>query len=809
MGLTANGVASPSCQSSFLFTVLQPKDSHDRSPVRFQHPLVLSCGEDDYLGFEASGLLKAKKGNDNPERWTLVSTAEQNLKADGPVKIYDRVALRSSTGPFVACNVNTCNLGGSTITALQTFELTRADLPLIAQWDRKRYYELNEATSLEKIETKSIERFNGLPPTEREKILLEELLNALLTLEGRFIVVQSIENNIPSFGVHKGVRDETLVTVLNRVFPVCTHYAILRNYIITGSRFEYGLVHHALCAALRDVAQDYLMLVVQLERQFALGALTLLRTWFYIQPMMSLMERIAKLAKKALHVRGGGLCNLIFEARQKEGNSRMREVYDVLLTKTCAPYFSILATWSYQGTANDPYNEFQIHQRKDVNKDNLNNFNDTYWDERFSVREENLPSFLEPSAQKILLTGKYLNVVRECGRAIKSPFKDEELKFSFNARDYEDAIQAAYIFACRELLHIVMVEEKLVDRLRSLKRYFFLQQGDFVNHFMDIAEAELETPVIDTAAPKLASLLELALRTSNAVSDPFADNLSCVLQKVSLVDRLNAIHNPEAKTAADNKPKQPIKKIEGLTLTYQVRFPVTLIISKKALTKYQLIFRLLISCKHVERQLERTWLQHQATKELHVRAALHKSFALRYRMLSFWQNLSYYFMAEVLEPNFCELMAQLAKVVTVDEVLYFHNAFLDKCLRECLLTSHDLILVLSKLMEASLKFAQNVDTIFTTANTKISPANSELPEADKKVETTPQRRIRIKVAGDHLRNVVTSNTYSTMVTAFVTRFDQKLVEFLNLLRTKSALAFDNHLANLLTRLNFNDYFEKS
>jgi len=731
MGLAPNGAVSSAYQSTFQFTVLHPKDSHDRSPVRFQHPVVLSCGGDNYLGFEASGLLKAKKGGDNTERWTLVSTAEKNLKSEGPVKIYDRVALRSSTGPFVACNAATCNLGGGTITALQTFELTRADLPLIAQWDRQRYHELNEATSSEKIEAKAIEQFNALSPTAREKILLEELLSALITLEGKYIVVQSVENNIPSYSVHKSVRDETLVAVLNRMLPVCTHYATLRNYINTGSRFEYGLVHQALCAVLRDVAQDFLMLVVQLERQFALGTLTLLRTWFYVQPMMALMERTAKLAKKAIHVRGGGLCTLIFESRQKEGNSRMREVYDVLLTKTCVPYFAMLANWIYQGTANDPYNEFQIHLRRDVNKENLNNFNDTYWDERFSVREENLPSFLEPNAQKILLTGKYLNVVRECGRTIKSPFKDEELKFSFNSRDYEDAIQAAYIFACRELLHIVMVEEKLSDRLRSLKRYFFLQQGDFVNHFMDIAEIELDRPVVDTAAPKLASLLELALRTSNAVSDPFADNLSCALQKVSLVDKLNAIHNPETKTG-DSKPKQPIKQVEGLILTYQVRFPVTLIISKKALTKYQLVFRLLISCKHVERQLERTWLQHQSTKELQVRAALHKSFALRYRMLSFWQNLSYYFTAEVLEPNFCELMGQLAKVVTVDEVLYFHNACLDKCLRECLLTSHDLILVLSKLMEASLKFAQNVDTFF--ANAKLAPANNEAPEADKKVE---------------------------------------------------------------------------
>lgn len=859
-------ILSAAYSASFPFVLLNPSDLQDRGPIRFQHLVYLACGGGgsnnisnsssssnlNFLNVEPSGQVKIKNASNNPsgssssigEKWTIVSVQESNLKAEGPLKIYDKIALKSSSGPFLTCNENVCMLGSVSLSsALQMFELSRADLPFAADWERKRYYDLhenlsiftsssstltsstlsiqqkNEKNKIDNMDKILIENFNALPScSERERILLEELLNALMTIEGKFIVVLNIENNIPNYEIHKEITDQSLITLMKRILPVCSYFAIVRNYIHTCSRFEYGFVHHALCSALKEIEQTFLLVVVQLEKQFLTG-LTLLRTWFYLQPYIHLLERVSKLVKKAMHVRGGSLCNLIYEERQREGDAYIREqVYDMLLMKITIPYFSFLSQWIYQGIAEDPYNEFQIFQRKEMVKENINqNFYNSYWDEKFSIREEHLPIFLENVSQKILLTGKYLNVVRECGRPIQSPFflqslgeENGGLKFSFNPRDYEDAIQAAYIFACQELLNIVMKEERLTERLASLKRYFFLQQGDFFTHFMDIAESELDTDILATDSStlnnpvKLASLLELALRTSNAVSDPFSDDVSCSLQQFSLLEKLNAAHN---RTEVKNEKVKPLlKKVEGFTLTYKVRFPLTLVISKTALTKYQLIFRLLFSCKHVERALERTWSNHQGTKEFHLRAVLHKSFALRYRMLSFWQNLLYYFMAEVLEPNFCELLDQLEKVVTVDDVLYFHNAFLDRCLRECLLTSHDLILVLSKLTEACSKFAQNTETFFSNANAKLAIAE-EQGEADKKVETVAQRRLRLRNSSERVRHIVNSKPYATMVDAFVTRFDSKLVEFINLLRTKSSSAFDNHLTNLLTRLNFNDYFE--
>ena len=65
-----------------------------------------------------------------------------------------------------------------------------------------------------------------------------------------------------------------------------------------------------------------------------------------------------------------------------------------------------------------------------------------------------------------------------------------------------------------------------------------------------------------------------------------------------------------------------IKVHEAFTLDYKVKWPLTLIISKKSINKYQLIFRHLLQCKYTERYLEQVWLHHQSIKEYNVQGML-------------------------------------------------------------------------------------------------------------------------------------------------------------------------------------------
>ena len=62
-------------------------------------------------------------------------------------------------------------------------------------------------------------------------------------------------------------------------------------------------------------------------------------------------------------------------------------------------------------------------------------------------------------------------------------------------------------------------------------------------------------------------------------------------------------------------------------------------------------------------------------------------------MLAFVQQILAFVTFEVLEPNWRNLEAKLAKVTTVDQLLRDHSDFLDTCLKEAMLTSARLLSV--------------------------------------------------------------------------------------------------------------------
>ena len=92
---------------------------------------------------------------------------------------------------------------------------------------------------------------------------------------------------------------------------------------------------------------------------------------------------------------------------------------------------------------------------------------------------------------------------------------------------------------------------------------------------------------------------------------------------------------------------QGLKGIEALTLDYEVGWPVSILLSRRAITKYQLLSRLLFFSKHVELRVLSSWHHDQSTKHLDVRAHMSTSYCLRHRMLHFLQNFTYYMTLEV------------------------------------------------------------------------------------------------------------------------------------------------------------------
>lgn len=75
------------------------------------------------------------------------------------------------------------------------------------------------------------------------------------------------------------------------------------------------------------------------------------------------------------------------------------------------------------------------------------------------------------------------------------------------------SIEDGYTYANRTLLKLLMDDQSLIPRLRSLKHYFFLSQSSFLTHFLDLSASELRKPAKGVSIVKLQSLLDLALNS--------------------------------------------------------------------------------------------------------------------------------------------------------------------------------------------------------------------------------------------------------------------------------------------------------
>ncbi|CAK9146768.1 unnamed protein product [Ilex paraguariensis] len=148
----------------------------------------------------------------------------------------------------------------------------------------------------------------------------------------------------------------------------------------------------------------------------------------------------------------------------------------------------------------------------------------------------------------------------------------------------------------------------------------------------------------------------------------------------------------------------------------QVQWPLSLVISRKTLTKYQLIFRFLFSCKHVNRQLCGAWQVHQGVRALDIQGtAISASSLLCRSMLKFINSLVHYLTFEVLEPNWHVMHNRLQTAKSIDEVIQHHDFFLEKCLRECLLLSPVLLKKVERLKLICLQYAVATQWLITSS----------------------------------------------------------------------------------------------
>ena len=624
-----------------------------------------------------------------------------------------------------------------------------------------------------------------LSAEEQEEAILADLIYTFVGVEGEYIrydnsydpAVEKSRLLGLSFAVLPGLKP-SLVDLTNSVLRLSSYYKAVEACIEILSREELGTVNHALCGAIREFFKEYFSLITQLEHQiltdpsFTLNVLNLrtktmahllsqlyglcldlLRSNSFLEEdseestddmddVENILEslREGRPADGAIPGKkgciGGSVLGLVTQRLASfAGDPSVKNLLQMLLREASRPYMTMLNEWLHHGSIKDPHGEFMIKEQKSIKRERLDqDYTDEYWEKRYTIRDRDrlVPPQLETLKEKVLLAGKYLNVVRECG-GIDISQEVSDIPKSFDDPRFLENVNNAYSYANNSLLNLLLTTHALPARLKSLKHYFFLDRSDFFTYFLELGASELRKPAKNVNVGKLQSLLDIVLHQPGSVAaeDPFKDDVKVQMNEIGLTNWLMMIVNvtgidqDTANTGSISKYLTPAPQpsvtngkdiigFDALVLDYAMPFPLSLVVSRVTLTRYQLLFRYLLSLRHLETILSNSWIEHSKADSWRHRSSnrkvelwKRKAWTLRAKMLVFVQQLLYYCTAEVIEPNWQSLMSRLnesdeasstqmgnaSAKRTVDELMQDHVDFLATCLKECMLTNSKLLKV--------------------------------------------------------------------------------------------------------------------
>lgn len=371
----------------------------------------------------------------------------------------------------------------------------------------------------------------------------------------------------------------------------------------------------------------------------------------------------------------------------------------------------------------------------------------------------------------------------------------------FDNRDFTDCIEKAYSWANKELIRIVLQEKQLVQRLQSIKQYFFLESGDLFMHFIQTAKGELIRDPRLVSQEKLQSLLELSIRTSNSEKDPFKDDVTCYLSTEHWETVMPVFHAYFAQKSSESMtqleavlqkeiglqfslpgsgkadPALRIYCFDYFTLDYNVEWPLNLILSDSNMMVYKVVFRHLFNMRIAERELYSFWKQLQSQRSQNMNGGYRVEFVLVQRMINFLKTVQYNFFYEVIEEHWRTLMTNLKvredcnhqKVTIFSDAVACHKEFIENIARDTLVADPDFSKILKKIL---------VVCMFPTR------INLNHPPVSKKFEAGPKGRLgnqmdeeRRLEAGDSRKDPFKlqglSNKFDSLVTTLLNYMEKQ------------------------------------
>mmetsp|Transcript_30088 Transcript_30088/g.63820 ORF Transcript_30088/g.63820 Transcript_30088/m.63820 type:complete len:1034 (+) Transcript_30088:2-3103(+) len=271
----------------------------------------------------------------------------------------------------------------------------------------KMFPEMNDPDHQKKKVPQDLPCLAMLSVDVQEKVLLDEVIGAMMGQEGQFLQYQLAQEVLveddsqdedgeeryvmtePGFtlapsSILGGKIDSSLEHLLSRMLPLCTNYAHVNQYVQTClNHYECGVIARTLCEAMSGLLEEYLGFVANLDYLSREGEpllstatatatdnndngprqqLTMSMVHVHARPSIRTMAILSQVVSTVHGKKGGELLNSLHSLMtlNYSGDEKGNALLQLLLTKCASPYANMLSSWLKRGKVHDPYGEFMI-----------------------------------------------------------------------------------------------------------------------------------------------------------------------------------------------------------------------------------------------------------------------------------------------------------------------------------------------------------------------------------------------------------------------------------------------------------------
>lgn len=250
---------------------------------------------------------------------------------------------------------------------------------------------------------------------------------------------------------------------------------------------------------------------------------------------------------------------------------------------------------------------------------------------------------------------------------------DNDEKMNMNILPYLNSeIDLLHYEINKDLLSFIYNKFKFSTHLQSINRYFLLGQGDMMQYLMDLLFPELKKPATQIYKHNLLSILETAIRASNAQ-----------YHEQDCLKKLN-IKLMEANTGDTGW--------DIFLLEYNIDIPLNVIFTKPLLKEYQRLFFFFWKLKRLEfsqdHQIWRNFMTYShdlRSRFEHLRPYIQKSMLFNQQIIHFVSNLHNYITLEVLETYYKRIVEKLPTLDCLDDLIALHKKFVQDVILQSLL----------------------------------------------------------------------------------------------------------------------------